>query len=255
VQLWKIKAVFEYALNYSKTIIMKKMIFPVAILMIMIIPAGIVAGQTTETRNVKDFTRVSFGVAGDLTIKFGPEYKVVIEGPKRVVEETIMEVRGDRLVIRRENWKLTFNEDKVVVNITMPEIEGLGVSGSGKAFIADAVKDADDLNLSVSGSGKILTSELVADKLDCGISGSGDIKLGSGGSVDEGEISISGSGSFSGESVEIDHLRVSVSGSGDCYCKVGDSLDASVSGSGNVNYVGNPKINARVSGSGHVRSR
>ena len=37
----------------------------------------------------------------------------------------------------------------------MPELNGLGVSGSGKAEIKDAVK-TDDLNLSVSGSGKII---------------------------------------------------------------------------------------------------
>jgi hypothetical protein len=234
---------------------MKKTIFPVAIMALLIIGTGTVAGQTSETRKVKDFTKVSFGVAGELNIKFGPEFKLVIEGPERVVEETITEVNGDRLVIKRDHWKMDFHDDRVTIDLTMPEIRGLGVSGSGKANIIDQIKEADNLDLSVSGSGKIMTSDLKADRLDCGISGSGDIKLGGNGSVDNGDISISGSGSFSGESVEIDHLEVSVSGSGDCYCRVGDSLEARVSGSGNVTYSGNPKVDARVSGSGHVRSR
>ncbi len=234
---------------------MKKMVFPALIFLALITFAGTVSGQTSETRQVKDFTKVSFGVPGDLIINFGPEYKLVMEGPERVLQETQTEVNGDRLVIKRDDWKLRFSEEKITIHLTMPELRGLGVSGSGKAEVAEAVKDADDLNLSVSGSGKIVTGDINADRLSCSISGSGDIKLGAGGSIDNGEISISGSGTYNGESVEIDHLTVSVSGSGDCYCKAGDTLEARVSGSGNVSYTGNPKIDARVSGSGHVRSR
>ncbi len=236
---------------------MKKMILPALFVFALISPAENAIGQSIakETRNVKDFTKVSFGVAGNLIIKFGPEFSLTIEGDKRAVSETLTDVSGGRLIIKRDNWKWSFNDDKVTINLTMPEIKGLGVSGSGRAEITEAVKNIDELYLNVSGSGKIITSDLEADRIDCSISGSGDIKLGGGGKIDNGDISISGSGTYSGESVEIDHLKVSVSGSGDCYCKAGDTLDASVSGSGNVTYTGNPKINARVSGSGHVRSK
>jgi hypothetical protein len=233
---------------------MKKAILSAACLIIVVLSASLVSGQTKETRDVRDFTRVSFGVAGDLYIKIGPEFKLVIEGDRKILDEIETIVSGDRLTIKKENWRFSFNDEKVTVNLTMPEIEGLGVSGSGKAQIMDPV-EADKLNLSVSGSGKLMTADLNVDDFSCGISGSGDVMLGSGGSIDDGNISISGSGGFSGEGVEIDHLRVSVSGSGNCHCRAGDTLDASISGSGNVTYAGNPKINARVSGSGHVRSK
>jgi len=233
---------------------MKKVLFSAVSLFVMILISGLVSGQSKETRNVSGFTKVSFGVSGDLFIKIGPDFQLVIEGDKDVLDEIETSVSGDRLNIRKENWHFNFDNEKVTINITMPEIEGLGVSGSGKAQIMDPVK-SDDLSLNVSGSGKLITSDLNADKLNCGISGSGDIILGAGGSVDNGEISISGSGSFSGESVEIDHLDVSISGSGNCRCRAGDSLEAHVSGSGNITYSGNPKVDARVSGSGHVRSK
>ena len=216
---------------------------------------AIAAGQTEtrETRNIKGFNRVSFGISGNLNIKIGPEFSVVLEGNKNDIEEVITELSDDRLIIKQESWRFNLKE-KVNVYITMPEVEGLSVSGSGKAEILDAVKEADELSLSVSGSGKLVTAELVADELKCNISGSGDIIIGSGGNADRGEISISGSGGYRGENFEIDHLAISVSGSGSCYCKVGDSLEARISGSGNVTYTGNPKIDARVSGSGRVRS-
>jgi hypothetical protein len=233
---------------------MKKTIYSAMFLMTMILATGIASCQSKDTRNVRGFTKVNFGVAGDLFIKIGPEFKLVLEGDRDVLDDIETEVSGDRLNIKKENWRFSFHNEQVTVNLTMPELEGLGVSGSGKAQIMDDV-EADKLSLGVSGSGKVITAGLNVDRFDCGISGSGDIILGSSGSIDNGEISISGSGGFSGEGIEIDHLEVNISGSGNCRCRAGDSLDAHVSGSGNVTYVGNPRVNARVSGSGHVRSR
>jgi hypothetical protein len=240
--------------NFKNHIIMKKVLFMAPVLVLLGLTSGILSGQVKETRNVTGFSKVSFGVSGDLFIRIGPEFKLVIEGDKDILDEIETEVSGERLNIRKENWHFNFDNEKVTINITMPEIEGLGVSGSGKVQILDNV-ESDNLSLNVSGSGKIITSGLTVDRFDCGISGSGDIILGSEGSIDSGDISISGSGGFSGEGIEIDHLEVSISGSGDCRCKAGDSLEAHVSGSGNITYLGNPKVDARVSGSGHVRSK
>lgn len=206
-----------------------------------------------ETRDLTGFTKVNFGVAGELFIKLGPQFQVVLEGTKNYLDDIITEVSGGRLVIKKENWRIGMNE-RVTVYITMPEIKGLGVSGSGKAEIEDALK-CETLDLSVSGSGKLLTADLNIADLNCGISGSGNINLGGNGNVSKADISISGSGNFSDDSVKIEDLHISVSGSGNCSCNVTGSLDASISGSGNVTYSGSPRLNARVSGSGHVRSR
>lgn len=226
-----------------------------ALLLIISLVTGISSGQAIvkETRNVKGFTKVNFGIAGTLQIKIGPEFSVVLEGTKSDLEEVETEVSDGKLIIKQESWRFNLNE-KVNVYVTMPSITGLGVSGSGRVEVLDPITDADKLSLSVSGSGKLQTAGLEVDNLDCNISGSGNVVIGAAGNADRGDISISGSGNYSGESFEIDHLEISVSGSGSCYCKAGDSLDASISGSGNVTYSGNPSVDARVSGSGHVRA-
>ncbi len=225
-------------------------------LLVVSIVISMAYGQNAnqETRNVKGFTKISFGIAGNLEIKIGQEFSVVLAGDKDDLKEIVTELSGEKLIIKQENWRFNF-DNKVSVYITLPNLTGLSVSGSGKAEILDPINDADNLSLSVSGSGKLITSAVVTDNLSCNISGSGDIIIGSGGNADKGDISISGSGSYTGESFEIDHLDISVSGSGNCLCKVGDSLNARISGSGNVTYIGDPKIDAKVSGSGHVRSK
>jgi Putative auto-transporter adhesin, head GIN domain len=235
---------------------MKRGIILSAFILAISVPSGFAMEQSSvkETREVKDFTKVSFGVAGNLYINIGPEFKVVLEGDKKDLEEIITDVSGGRLVIKKDNnWRFNFN-DKVTVYITMPELKGLGVSGSGKAEIKDAVK-AEDLDLSVSGSGKIFTTDLMVSKLGCSISGSGDIVPGGSGTASKADISISGSGNYEGGALKIESAEIHISGSGNCSCNVIESLRASVSGSGNVTYEGNPKVDAHVSGSGKVRSK
>jgi hypothetical protein len=237
---------------------MKRILILSSLILVITVITCFAARQSDvkETRNVSGFTKVSFGVSGNLYINFGPEFKVILEGDKKYVDEIITEVSSGKLVIKMENWRMNnwrMNE-KVTVYITMPELNGLGVSGSGKAEIKDPVK-TDDLNLNVSGSGKLYLSDITASRLDCGISGSGDIILGGSGNCSRANISISGSGNYMGESQKIGTAEIHISGSGNCTCNVTESLKASVSGSGNVTYEGNPKVDAHVSGSGKVRSR
>jgi hypothetical protein len=234
---------------------MKKAILLSVILSVITFSAGFSYSQSgiQETRDLSGFTKVSFGIAGELYINFGRDFKVVLEGEKSYLENIITEVTNGKLVIKKENWHFNMNE-KVKVYITMPELAGLSVSGSGRAEIKDPSR-SDDLNLSVSGSGKIYTSDITTNSLDCSISGSGDIIIEGNGTASKAVISISGSGNYSGEPLKIESAKISISGSGNCTCNVTGSLGASVSGSGNVNYTGNPKIDARVSGSGHVRSK
>jgi hypothetical protein len=237
---------------------MKRLLILSVLILAITVTTGSAANQSDvkETRNVSGFTKISFGVSGNLYINFGPEFKVVLEGERKYVDDVITEVSGGKLVIKMENWRMNnwrMNE-KVTVYITMPELNGLGVSGSGKAEIKDAIK-TDEIYLNVSGSGKLHISDITASSLDCGISGSGDIILGGGGSCSKANISISGSGNYMGESLKIGTAEIHISGSGNCSCNVTESLKASVSGSGNVSYQGNPRVDAHVSGSGKVRSR
>jgi len=256
MQPFRLNKVFElYLVTLLKSINMKRVKFLIAFILVITALTSITTGQSVvkENRNLSGFTKVSFGVSGNMYINTGKEFKVELEGEKGLLEDIITEVSSGKLVIKKENWRMNGNE-KVTVYITMPEVNGVGVSGSGRAEIRDAIK-TESLSLSVSGSGKLYTTDIVVSDLKCSISGSGDIILGGGGTVSTADISISGSGNYTGESAKLGTADISISGSGNCIINVTESLKASVSGSGNITYTGNPKIDARVSGSGKVRSR
>lgn len=233
---------------------MKKQSVILALILVTILATSNSFGQSIkEPRDVKGFSQVNFGGSGDLFISFGPVYEVVLEGERKYIDNITTVVEGEKLIIRRKN-RVQGSDEKITVYITMPKIDGLGLSGSGKAEITDAI-NGEDLDLGISGSGKVILADLDLMNLDCGISGSGSVSLTGRGKINNAEVAISGSGSYRGEGISAGTMEVAISGSGNCYCNVEESLEAAISGSGSVIFSGSPKIDAKVSGSGRVKSK
>lgn len=250
--------------------------------------------QKREVRDLSSFTQVSFGVSGKLYLRQGNDQRVEIEADDETMERIEFEVRGDRLLIRSDNrwsdWWSWKNDRKVTVYITMRDIEGLSVSGSGD-LIAETPVNARDLDLSVSGSGYLEAEIAASGNVEADVSGSGDMKLkgkcgniesdisGSGNVYFTGQIAgegkfdltgsgklqasgsaqsvkawISGSGRVSAADLEAERCDVRISGSGNVQINVQRELNANISGSGSVSYRGNPShVNSNSSGSGKVR--
>ncbi len=207
-------------------------------------------GQTRQTRDVSGFTSISHSISGNLEIKKGNTFNVMLEGSQSEIDHIVTEVRDGRLQIKPDSWRYSFRE-KVNVYVTMPGIDGILLSGSGKATV-DGSLEAEDMDLVVSGSGRITIGQMKAGNTDCTISGSGSIAITSG-NIENCDVTISGSGNMACEDVTIDMMDVTISGSGSCTASVTGSIDARISGSGSIYYRGNPSIDARVSGSGRVR--
>ncbi|MCJ7820871.1 MAG: DUF2807 domain-containing protein [Bacteroidales bacterium] len=231
---------------------MKKLL-SLAAAMLLLSSAVIAQESYSETRDVSGFSQVSFAVAGEVYISLGQGYKVVIEGDKDIVTDIITRVSGKDLEIKRDKWFRTGNK-KVIVHITMPSIEGIDVSGSGKVIVNDPVSGGD-FEINISGSGRVYLKDVTLDDVECDISGSGGFIAEGSGTMASLEVNISGSGSYKGESVKVGTLEASISGSGSCDCNVTEILRASISGSGSIYYSGNPKIDAAISGSGKVKMK
>ncbi len=230
-----------------------KKIFALAIIVIFTVQASQAQTAYTEKRELSGFSEVSFGVSGEVFISLGKGFSVELEGDRDYIREIITEVTGDELRIRREKWFDSGNR-KVIVRITMPALDGLSVSGSGRVTVNDPLR-GDELDVSISGSGKAFLRDVALGEVECAISGSGSLILAGKGTIRELEISISGSGDYQGETTGVNVLEARISGSGSCDCHVNEMLRASISGSGDIIYSGTPKIDAAVSGSGKVRMR
>ncbi|UII29297.1 DUF2807 domain-containing protein [Fulvivirga maritima] len=221
------------------------------IILLLFVIAPFTFGQKTENRPVSDFSEIVVNTSGNIYITQGNSFKVTVEGDEDELDDLVTEVKGNRLIIKRKK-SFSFNNfnSKPTINVTLPKLEALDVSSSGKVYGQNKFT-TDNLIVEISGSGKV---ELEADSkdLDLSISGSGRITMS--GNANKVTAEVSGSGHIASIDLEAKECRVDISGSGGCEVNVTESLDASISGSGSIKYKGNPdKLKTDTSGSGHVR--
>ncbi|MEO9870412.1 head GIN domain-containing protein [Ekhidna sp.] len=220
------------------------------LLSIIIVFPSLGQGRTVD---VGSFSELSLGISGTVYLKQGSTQSVEIECDQDIFDKIEFEIRGDKLVIKKEgkwNWNDGWRRSEVDIYITMDEIEGVSVSGSG-SIESDGMLKTEDVRLSVSGSGN-MELDLNSDEMDLRISGSGSIRLN--GEANEAEAKISGSGRVKAEDLTVKIFQASISGSGSCYITATDEVSANISGSGSVYYAGNPdRVVSNSSGSGKVR--
>ena len=207
-----------------------------------------------EERNVENFTSIQLSISADVYLTQADGYSFTIEGDKSSLEKVITEVRGNTLAIKTERLNQRFLKSDIKIYITMPDIEGLAISGSGdiKAITPLITRD---LSLSISGSGDIAIPNLTLKSLNAAVSGSGDIAISGQGIASEANVKISGSGDVMLKGIRFQNADISIAGSGDAYVELSENLKARVAGSGDIIYSGNPLVDAKVSGSGTIRNK
>jgi hypothetical protein len=233
----------------------RRILFFVALVVLLlgacICPATRGSGKiTTQSRDVSGFDQVSLGGSGELTITQGDEESLTIEAEDNLMSTIKTEVKGDTLYISQRSpwWRPRVLTKPVKFDLTMKEITGIKISGSGTV---DAARiDSDDLDLDVSGSAEINIDLLTAETLEVDLSGSGEFNLA--GLVTTQKVGISGSGKYRAGELESEAGKVKVSGSGKATVWVTETLDVKISGSGKVEYYGSPRASMDISGSGSV---
>ncbi|WP_210462608.1 head GIN domain-containing protein [Rufibacter roseolus] len=209
-----------------------------------------------QTRNVPAFHAIGLAYPANVILRQGSTQSLKVEGDKDQLADLVTEVKDGRLSIKRKdedrNWNWSSNNnDRVTIYITVPMVDHLAVSGSGK-IKGEGTFKAKSMDLAVSGSGGIQLNANVED-LSSRISGSGSIELR--GEGQQSTISVSGSGSLKGFEFKTSDAKISISGSGTCEINATSTLKSSISGSGRVSYEGSPSVDSRVSGSGTVKKR
>lgn len=184
----------------------------------------------TESRDVKDFTRIKSKGSFDINIEVGKDYSLKITFDDNLIDIITTEVRGNTLYLDSEESYQAHHSCKI--DITVP-----------------------DLNMvSLSGSGDISITNINTDKFEYVISGSGELTAS--GKVNELELRISGSGDIDTRELIAKTVHATVSGSGDIKLYAEETFEGRVSGSGDIDYYGNPEnVSTSVSGSGDINKR
>lgn len=205
-----------------------------------------------ENRQVESFNKISVSGSFEVFVKQGSQ-SVHIEADQNLLQKIETKVENNELKIGWEKHagnKIN-NDQKVIIHISLPELEGLSISGSGK-IIGESNFASKHLSNSIAGSGEI-SVEVSASKISSDIAGSGNILVI--GSCDQSYISIAGSGNYEASDLETKETEISIAGSGSAKVNVSSILDIDIAGSGEVLYKGNPKIETSIAGSGKVKKQ
>lgn len=231
---------------------MKLPFFFSAFIALLILSTGAFAED--EERDVPAFSKIALRIDAKVYVEQGDKQSVEIVAQPSTLNDLITEVKNRTLQIRFPANYLFKKIDpgKIEIFITVPQIDGLAVSGSGDIMAEEF--ETRILDLVTSGSGKIVIEKLRSERISAAISGSGNIVIKASDSVaDDLSVSISGSGNMEASRLEARNVKVKISGSGNCSVTSNGSINARIAGSGNVEYKGNPAIESSIAGSGKVK--
>ena len=204
----------------------------------------------TESRDVRDFDRVSLTGSGEVVITQTGEESLTVETDDNLMQYVRTEVTGGTLNLGIDTDGRSISPTRLRFTLTVKDVDGLKISGSGDITTGDF--DTERLEVEVSGSGDVRIDALTVENVVVRISGSGDVELA--GEATGQDIDISGSGKYRAGDLSSAEAKVTISGSGDATVWVTDSLDVRISGSGSVDYFGNPTTDLSGSGSGKIKS-
>ena len=214
----------------------------------------LVVAQTSQKRDVSAFSEISLRVSANVHLQQGSTQSVEVKGKEESLQKLITEVNDRKLVIKfpNDSYFNKWNPGPIDVYITVPQIDGLSISGSG-SITSEGKIESRILDLAISGSGDIKLGDLRAEKVSSALSGSGNIHLTGNQNAADLKIMISGSGNVKGIDFPVENVDIKISGSGNCWVNSVKKLTVRLAGSGNVVYRGNPSIDSNIAGSGKVK--
>jgi len=184
--------------------------------------------RATEIREVEPFSGISFRGIGEVKITRGNTQRVAVTVDDNLLE--LIETRVDDGVLSIGH-QANFNSSiGLLIEVTLPEISSLSVSGVGSVTLVDV--DTDELEIQMSGVGAV----------------KGD------GQVRDLTVRVSGTGSADLAELLAENVTVRVSGVGSAAVHASQSVQARASGVGSVKVHGNPTdVTQTASGIGGVK--
>jgi hypothetical protein len=255
-------------INKNKVMKMVKNLFAATLLL----TAGIVAAQQTETRKLSSFNKAAISGPFDVFMEKGNEESVKLVVENVSPDKVITEVKGNTLEISLE--KGNYRNVKGKIYVTYKSVEAIDKSGSGN-LVCNSDLSAGTFTADLSGSGNVNCKKIKAERIWIQKSGSGNIKVetmettdadlslsGSGdlevhdGYTKKQSVHISGSGNVRAHGLKSNECAASVSGSGNIDVSISQTLEGIVSGSGNITYDGDAQVKKMgISGSGRISKR
>ncbi len=203
----------------------------------------------TEARQVSGFQAVEMDAVGYLRISQGKAWSLRITLDDNLQEFYEARVSAGVLHLGFRPGATVRNPTRLVVDLTLPALERLSLSGACEAEIEGGFA-GPSLELGISGAGRI-AGRLEYRNLALGLSGSGRLVLT--GSAGELSVKASGAGDIDTAGLRALRVKAELSGAVRLVVRAAESLDLAASGASDVVYLGDPRVSKKLSGTSRLR--
>jgi hypothetical protein len=205
---------------------------------------------TTESYEFTGFTMIEAEKGFELTVKQSQSYKIEITTDDNIRKYLDINKTGNILKIGLSGGHIDLTVLRV--ELSMPSIEGINLSGGASATITGFNSDKS-FSVTLNG-GSVLTGDIVSGDAGFGISGGSIVKLtGSGGdlmvrSSDGSEIIL--------DEFPVNNADINIDGGGKSFFNINGRLDTVLTGGSELYYTGEPEMgNVNVSGGSVLEKR
>ena len=205
----------------------------------------------TESRTVGSFKGVQLRGSMNVHLIKGTDHAVTVEGEENILPYLETYVNDGKLIVKYRDDININNREDVVVNVNVPELDQVEVTGSGDITGENKFSGDEKIKVEVTGSGDIKL-ELDAPAVEASITGSGDIDLS--GNTKNIKCSTTGSGEIDASELKSENATVRTLGSGSIRVFASVKLDATINGSGDIAYKGGASVSSKIHGSGSVKA-
>jgi hypothetical protein len=205
----------------------------------------------TETREVHDFSRITFAGVGNLVIHPGEKESIELEASENLLPDITTQVANGTLYIEEKpmGWLQSLqSRTPFTAHVYLKNIKEITLSGKGVLTAENEVK-SKNFTIKVSGSGKVDLA-LESDTFTASTTGSADFTLK--GKVNNQNIQISGAGSYDASQLVSQQTSVDIRGAGQVSVNVQEQLHVIITGTGVVHYTGKPQITQKIFGTGAI---
>jgi len=192
----------------------------------------------TQNMALADFTAVEAANAFDVDITQSDTFAVTIRVDDNILDLVEVYALGATLRLRLERG-VSLRNATLEADITMPELEGLELSGASRASVS-GFRSSGQLDIDLSGASS-LDGDLEAGDVDINASGASRVVLE--GSATEATIEGSGASSLDLADFTVNTAEVTLSGVSDATVRAQERIDpVDVSGVSTLRYLGDPSL-------------
>ncbi len=200
--------------------------------------------KLNDNDDFSNFESVEISGLFDIRIERGDEYAVELVGSSSQKQHYSIYTENKTLVIDYDNehenffWKNSlFEDDKVIINITMPHLRDLDVKGAGKLKFRNFKES--DVEIKLTGA-VIADGRLDVSTLDIDITGASFLDLEGRGTFMEAKIT--GASGLRAYHYEVDRAIVDANGASSAKVNVNETLEINQSFASNVSHRGDARV-------------